>query len=664
MPQVAISAIMAGTTISTVGGSLAFGFVWQKAVLGAVLSIASSTLFKPKKPGSRASNEISQRTTVIKDSVAPHRIIYGRCVVGGTLVFGHVTGQEPNKYLHLVIAVSGRRVNAIRELYLNDDKIPLSDEDSAGNVVSGKYAGHARIKRHLGHRDQSADTDLIAAAPDLWTSNHRLRGRAYFTLRLKRNPDIFPSGVPRIKVAMEGSLLYDPRDATQDPLNQDSWKYSTNAALANLDFLRFKNGFDCRDQQIDMPSFASDAAVCEEAVSLAEGSQPRYTCNGSFTLDAAPLDILDDLVSAYAGNCVYQMGKWVSHAGAAEAATFAIDPDDFRGPLSFRNKPGQSERYNAVRGTYVDPNDFWQATDFPAVTNDAYEVEDGNKRRYKDIELPFCIDEIEAQRNAKIDLEDHRQGISATLPLKLGPGFPLRVWQVGKVTFPILGWDEKQFRIRKWEMIRDDNGAIGVDCEIKEYAASIYDWNHGLATTRDPAPNTTLLDPASIGAVSGLALASGDEHLLLQSDGTVLPRIHLAWNTPTIGAVARYEIEYKKNQDSEWISAITARSEARNAWLSNVVSGEAYDVRIRAINSFGVKGQWTQSAEHVVIGKNAPPPDVREFLVYRMADGTRHYEWSMRELPADVRSGGGFAIRYFQGGTDDWSQMTPCISAY
>lgn len=640
MPQVALPALLGGITFSgTIATGFTIGFSLANALLSGFVALAGS-LLTPKQQGSAAfTQEVRDRTVVVRSPVSPHRAIYGRAQVSGTMVFATVTGSS-TKYLHMVIVLAGRQIEEIGALYLNDHKIDLTDEDASGNVTAGDYAGHVRIKRHLGDPDQVADADLVAETSE-WTSNHRLRGRAYIYVRLKQSNDVFPTGIPNPKVDAKGHLLYDPRTTTT--------AYSENAALVNYDYIRWSNGFNASASEVDDPNWIAAANACDELVVIdaQNNTQPRYTCNGTFTLDASPISVIEGLLTSMAGKAVWNMAVWAGYPGVSEVSSFAIDEGGFRGNVRFQNKPGRARRFNAVRGTYVNPDDHWQQTDFAPQKNALYETEDGGDRIYQDVELPYTIDHIEAQRLAKVELEDHRQGLTATLPLKLGVGIKLLAAQVGDITLSPLGWAAKPFRIRSWGLALDDNGGIGVDVTVQEYADQVYDWNFGEATITDLALNTNLPSPRDVATPTGLVLASGNTELLEQADGTVVSRLRLDWDNPNDSGVEGTEIQYKKTADMDWNSLPTARPGETTAWTSNVLDGETYDVRIRHQNLFRVRSTWLVESGHLLVGKDAKPPTPDWFSVVRQPDGTREFSFGLdpANTPADVRSGGGFVLR-------------------
>jgi hypothetical protein len=49
------------------------------------------------------------------------------------------------------------------------------------------------------------------------------------------------------------------------------------------------------------------------------------------------------------------------------------------GPIRAELRTPRKELFNAVKGTFVDPDRDWQPTDFPFVTNNTYEAQDGGE---------------------------------------------------------------------------------------------------------------------------------------------------------------------------------------------------------------------------------------------------------------------------------------------
>lgn len=395
----------------------------------------------------------------------------------------------------------------------------------------------------------------------------------------------------------------------------------------------------------------SDAGSGTHTVQL--NDQVRYDCNGAFDKDKTPLSIIEDMNTAMAGVTIWAAGQYEIYAGGPTATAITLTESDLRGPIEVRAKQERRELFNRVTGEFINPDNFWQATDFPPIENAIYVVEDGGDTLSRDIELPFTTDFTRAQRLAKIHLEKSRQGITVQMPCKLTV-LTVRVWDTVLVTVDYLGWSSKKFRVLSVKFA-DELG--GVDLTLQEEANESYNWNAGDATIIDPAPNTNLPNPFDIGVVSNLTLESGSEHLLLTAAGTVISRINASWTEPSTGWVDRYEIQYKKSADAAWTTAGMAQKGQTDFYIAPVQDETEYDVRVRVISTNGGTGAFVTVTNHRVVGKTEAPAGVDTFTVVRLADGTRRFSWTQDPVPPDVRSGGGYRLKYSPNTAAPWGSM-------
>lgn len=653
----AFGAAVAGTAFAQAIGALGVKII--AGVIGAIVSYAVNAAFaqKPKK-AEPFQRQAQDRLQNIRSSVAPHAVIYGTIKVGGPQVFVTSSGSS-KEFIHLVIPLAGHKVAGIDSVYFNEDEITNAMLDGAGNVTSGKYSGVARIRKYLGTDTQTADADLIAEAPNSeWTSDHRGRGIAYIYARLQYSQDLFPGGVPTISAVVRGREVLDPRDGLT--------KHSDNFALCVLDELRSEWGLSIASTEWDSAWWQAQANLADENVVLDVGgtTQKRYTVNGAFTRDAPPLDVLDKMLTSGAGVITYVGGLYYLHGAAYSAPTVTLTTKDLRAPLEIIARKPRSELFNAVRGTFVDPAQGWQATDFPPIFNSFYEAQDGGERIAKDLDLPFSTETLRSQRLAKLMLERARQPITIKFPAKL-TALRLQVWDVialtinGPAPAVDLGWTAKPFRVVSWSIGEDG----GVDLILQEEASASYSWNYGEATTSDPAPDTSLRTPFDPPiALSSLAAFSGDAELDIRLDGTVVSRVRLTW-TPAadiyVSSGGRVEVQFRQTGETDWSAGPPALGADGEVTIPDVADGIAYDFRVRAVNSLAVPGPWSQLNGYTIMGKSAPPSEPDTFVISITPEGLRRFAWSHAAVPADVRAGGGYRIRYFLGSTSSWPAMSP-----
>ncbi|MCG7984742.1 MAG: phage tail protein [Candidatus Thiodiazotropha lotti] len=625
-----VSAITSALSYTSLVGVIGIGGIsmLSHAVVNLAASFLIGKLFKPKAPQISIATDQGLRQT-IRGSAEARRIIYGQVKVGGVLVHVSTTGSK-NEYAHMVVAFAGHEVEEIGDIYLGDT---LSTD--------ARFTGLVTINKHLGSSDQNADSTLVSEVTD-WTTSHRLRGIAYIYLKLKWDQDVFFTGLPQITAVIKGAKVYDPRSSTT--------AYSNNWALCIRDYLTSSYGLEIPDADINDTSIIAAANIADEDVNLEVGTQKRYTADGISDLELKPADILERLLTAGAGALVFAQGKYTLYAGAYTTPTVTLDESDLRGTISLQVATPRQEIFNAVRGIYYDSVE-WLPKDFPPMTNATYEAEDGGDRIYRDIELPYTTNDIRAQRIAKIFLEKSRQDITVNFPAKLS-ALQLITMDTVNVSIERLGWTNKVFRVVSWSLSNEG----GVDLILQEEASTNYDWAYGDATEYDAAPNTNLPDPYNIPAPTGLTLASGTDYLLALSEGSIISRIYVTWDS-TDGWDDSYQIQFKKSIDSTWTTANNSTPDSF-IYIGPVEDGINYDVRIRVISTLGTRSPWTSVTNHLVIGKTEAPAEPSDFTISRLADGTRRFSWLL-VTDADVRSGGGYRIRYYLGSTSDWSAMTP-----
>lgn len=598
---VAVPALVAaGATAGTAVAIAALATVMQLVVVTAI-SYGLNRAFtkKPKSPSFDSSG--LQNTITIRNSAAPRQIIYGEVRTGGVLVFAETSGSA-NEFLNLVIVLAGHEVEAIDDIYFNDEVVPLSS-----NAATGTYAGYAWVYKHLGSASQTVDTDLqTAVGSSTWSNDHRLRGIAYIYVKLKFNSDKFPGGIPNISAIVQGRKVLDTRDA--------STAYSTNWALCVRDYLTLPGlglGVDASD--IDTTECNAAANTSDEDVTLnPSGTEKRYTVNGIVDTSETPGEVLQKLASAGAGVVLYVGGKWIIRAGEYQTPTLTFDEDDFRGPISVQTKLSRREIFNGVKGLYVSAENQWQPSDFPPITNSTATTEDGGERIWRDIELPFTTSNATAQRLAKIELKRARQQYLVRAQMKL-TAIQCQVGDVVQLTNARFGWSSKAFEVVEFAFAPDTTGAapaLGIDLVLRETASSVWDWDDSEETPVDPAANTNLYDPKVVGSVANLSALSDATTTFQQNDGSTIARVLLSFDAAAdqnILSGGSVLLQYKLNAGSDWFDLPPLAGDQTETYVTGLRIGTAYDFRARFQNVNGVFGSWTTITNHTVAGDTTGP---------------------------------------------------------
>lgn len=581
-------ALPATTSLFLIGAVGAGTIALGAAVLRALMP-------KPPSFGNRG-----YQTTAIGTAL-DHQIIYGKVRVGGARIYDEATGEN-NKYLHRVVAVAGHEIQSFDEIYINDEVVTL---DGSGNVTSpSKYNGKVRIKLHLGSPNQTADTFLVNESAH-WTTEHRLRGIAYMYIRLAFDADVFPNGIPEITATISGKKVYDPHTSTT------AW--SDNPALCLRDYLTSSYGIAEETANIDDTLVTAAANVCDQTNTIA--GTTRYTCNGAFTTASTPYDMINGILTSMDGSLWYAQGKWRMKPAYWTAPVLDLNEDDLRSSMSVSTRHSRRDNFNTVKGTFRGEESNWQTTDYPQVTNAAFVTADGGQESVADVDLPFTDNSIEARRIARISLERNRQ------QLTVNASFGLKTLQVQvgdniRLTNSRFGWDNKEFEVIAWNFGLTDGLDLQTQMTLRETAESVYDEvDDGVVYERD---NTTLLSPFSVPSVGLSVLAEA------KVSNQKVSNIAVATVTSSRPEGIDYvEVEYKLSTESNYSSfgqGPLGEFKVRDLQVAD------YDFRARAINTFGIKGEFEDLINVEINAFIGDPSDVSS-LTAELSGGTVFLSW-------------------------------------
>lgn len=588
----------------------------------ATILVSTLTSKKPKTPsGDFGFKQSAQgRTQNIRQPITDHRIIYGQAAVAGNLNFLEATGPN-NEYFHLVFTLgSGGPYEEIGDIYINNELIQQGDIDEDGNITAGTYKNLIRIKKHLGAHDQTADSDLSGETSV--NANFKGGGIAYVYARLKYDTDKF-SDVPSIICVIKGRKVYDMRGSpTQDPDDPSTWEYSNNAALCILDYIRGvpskigdgtvvrRFGLNALDTSIDMDAWATAADQCDVGIPLVgspETQEPRYSCDGVVETQRKPIDILNDMKTAFAGDVLYSGGYWLPVPGVYKTPTITLDEDDARSTITVRPKVTRRELFNAVKGVFISPFHDWQPTDYPPLTNSSYETEDNGRRIWADYDLPFTISSAAAQRIAKMYLEGARRQISVEFPAKL-TAFPIQAGDIIKLNFDRYSWVGKEFFVVEkrivTEKVEDSGPYFGVDLTLREIDESVFAWA-AEEVTLSAKPVLSLPDPFTVAVPTSFAISTLTS---ITNQGDSIHQISLSWVAPTDQFVVSggfIEVQWKLTTASSWQASFFVDGALTGTIIPAMLAiGVSVDARVRSVNNIGVRSSTWQTLLSYPIGSS------------------------------------------------------------
>jgi len=605
----AFSAGMAllSTGAAAIGGTLATtGFM--AATFGAfggafLTSFALGSVIKALSPKPSSSTGTQGYNVTANGSALDHQVIYGRVRIAGARVFDSTTGSD-NKTLHRVLAFSGHEIESFDEIYLNDELITL---DGSGNVTSpARYSGYVTIKKHLGATDQVADPDMVSNIPE-WTTNHRLQGISYLYVKYTFNADVFPNGIPELTSTVKGKKLYDPRTGLT------AW--TDNPALCIRDYLT-ESGYGMGEfaANIDDTLVIAAANVCDETST--DAGTTRYTCNGAFTTATTPYDMLSSILTCMGGSLWYAQGKWRMKPSYWTAPVLTLDENDLRSSVSVMTRHSRRDNFNSVNGTFRGEESNWQVTDFPPVINSFFVTTDNGQESALDLNLPFTDNSIEARRISRIVLERNRQQLTVSASFGLN-AFQVQVGDNVYLNNSRFGWSNKAFEVTTWNFGIVDGLDLQVNMTLREISANVFDEvDDGIIYERD---NTTLPSPFFVPAV-GVNVNSFAQ----VSNQKVTNIADIVITATSAEFIDKVEVEYKLASSFTWKSAGSGP-----LGTFEIVDLEVgiYDFKARAVNTFGVRGEYTYAFDVEVNPFTGPPSDVLDFFA-EVSGNSIFLKWS------------------------------------
>ena len=563
-----------GAIIAQTGINLFVAFA-----IGAGLSMVSRALMPSPDLGS----QMSGRSVTSRDAAHSRKIVYGRARIGGNIVYLESTGAD-NKYLWLVIAVAGHEIDAFEEVWFNDVKI------WDGGFV-GSWGNYVSIGFHKG--DQTTSDSALTAASTKWTSDHKLLDTAYMVVKLTYDIDQFANGLPNISTVVRGKKVLNPATSTT------AW--SENPALCVYDYLRdTKYGLGESVGNILTSSVNAAATVCDETVALAAGgTQKRYTIDGVVDTAGSIKDNINTMLGSMIGRLVFSAGKFEIYAGEYVAPTYSVDESVAVGDISIQTKQSRRNAYNGVKGVFLSEDDNYILADYPAQLSSTFAAADGDPI-YLDMPLPFTVNNVRAQRIAKLAMFRSRQQEAITIPCNLS-ALRFKIGDNINVTNARLGYSNKVFEVVGYTMDFTAEGQIVVNVDAIETAPSIWDWTTSDEEVYLGAGEVELYDGLTAAAPTSLNI-TGDS--FLNSDGTFNTLFNVAWTDADDAFTDHYVVEWKKASDSNYF---TMDAKASPAVISGLQNSQQYNVRVKAVNEIGVSSTYiVASAPTAAVDTTAP----------------------------------------------------------
>lgn len=560
-------------------------------------------------------------------------VIYGQRRTGGIINFKGVEGTN-NEYLWIEFILAEGECDSLVDMYIDGT-----------SYTDSKYSGLVTVTFYGGTDSQTADSNLVAKFSD-YTSDDRGRGLCKAVVSLRFNTTHL-TREPKIEFEIKGKKILDTRTSTT--------AYSTNPALALYDYLvndRFGAGYKISSSQLIAADFNSAANYCDTTIRKhlsTSDTTVYYAINGIVDTGKNVRDNIIEILNSFNAHLVPDGSNYRLIVEQDESSVLSLTHDNIIEDSINYAFNDVKDRFNEILLDF--PNAEKRYLDDQVSIQDATLLaEDNNVESQKRIKNYLDTDYYRMVHFCNIVIKKSRQGIAVGLTAT-PEAFEVLPGSIVDLSLSDPGWSDKKFRVLRTREL--EGGNIGLN--LLEHESTIYD--RTVPISAPTPPDTYLPDPFTVDQVTGLSAASGETHVVIASSGDFVPRVYLTWTALDNIYITHYEIQWKKDTDSEWIDGTPAiGKDADRQYIIGPQNEDLIDIRVRAINARGVTGEWSQDYDHTVVGTTGVPPDVDNFEVNTQSDGTRIALFGIDTPPIDLA---GYKIRYSPTLSDVWADMTP-----
>ena len=147
MPQALIPAIISGavsTGIAYATNAIVAGTILKTFFVTTALSLAGTLLMPKPKLGTLADQNtaLQDRLQMVRNPIAPRRIVYGRQKVSGPILFiesvdSYSGTSDTNVWLQMFVAFASHEIDRFEEIFIGDVKVKLYYNYSNNNTWTG-----------------------------------------------------------------------------------------------------------------------------------------------------------------------------------------------------------------------------------------------------------------------------------------------------------------------------------------------------------------------------------------------------------------------------------------------------------------------------------------------------------------------------------------------
>ena len=539
-------------------------------------------------------------------------VIYGTRKVGGTRVFLETSGTD-NQYLYGAIVLAEGEINNITSIIVDDSTVTFSGSIADGTTITSndsKYGTTIQVQPFFGTDGQSASSLLTTLSS--WTSNHKLSGLCYIAFRITWDADKY-IGIPTIQAVVQGKKVvsYNSSSVAQTAA------FSTNPAWCLLDYLtntRYGKGIPIGD--IDIPSFysASQTAITQVTPYSGASQINLFDCNAVIDTAQKLIDNTRTILKGMRGFLPYTQGKYKLIIETTGSSVLTLNEDNIIGGIKVSSER-KNEKFNRVQVNFVNPEKNYQSDTVVYDTDHStLKTADGGFLQEGVIDLPTITNPYQALEFGEIVLSRSRNNLGIQL-LANYTAMNLAIGDIVAVSSTITGMSSKPFRVVGMAI----NPSFEVSLSLIEHQDAWYTFTE--KTEVATVPDTTFPNPFTVQPPASVTL---DDELIQYNDGTVIVAMNITVGASPDQFVREYQVEYKRTSDANFIVHSKGTVDLFHRVL-NVISGDNYTVRVKAINSLGVESS-NVTATRDIVGEIAPPSDVEDFSI-NIVGSDAHLSW-------------------------------------
>ncbi len=577
-------------------------------------------------------------------------IIYGTRKVGGNAVFLETSGTD-NEYLYLALILGEGEIEDITSIFINDNIVTWSGDltDNTERTVASNDANFFKadpndsdssaeslitVRPHYGADDQTACA-LISSLSS-WTSNHRLRGLAYISLKFKWNTDAF-GGIPQVHALVKGKKIYNPNldgsitggSGSHRADTTSTWAYSDNPVYQLLDYLRntrFGMGIANSYFDTNFADWQTAGDVCDANITPFSGADQIDLMDSHAVVDTSKKAIqnVKHFLTGCRGLLNYTSGLYKILVETTGSASITLTEDNIIGGVSVSSK-NKNSRYNRVLVAFINPDKNYQSDEvqYPPVddSNEAsadqhanMKTADGGILLEGRFDFPTITNVYQAREMAEIILRRSRSSLDVTLKAD-GTAMDLSIGDIVNITHATPSFSAKPFRVQNMTIHTD----MTVSLTLTEHQDSYYTF--GTQQAVPTIPDTTLPNPFSVSAPASVTLS---DELIIYNEGTAITRLNIVVGASPDKFVQYYQVEAKLSTESTF--KIIGKGNQTNYEMLNVIDDKTYNVRVKSINALGVSSTYT-SASRKIVGATEPPEDVKNFSVNMQGSNQMQLNW-------------------------------------